>query len=268
MVYTPQEITALVGMLSAERLAKLTAISGSQQEALELHQQTLQLNSSTMVVVATVEIAIRNAVCQNLDVHFGTNTWLTAPPVHFSWRRTERDKISNAVDSAKRAEYSKLTQAQKSALDTLAYPTGRPPGTPHSQRSRARRNQISVSNGKVVAELTLYFWKRLFGPDYEQSLWRPTLKRLFPDKSISRANVASHLEVIYQTRNRLAHHEPVVGSRFLDTISAIEYIIQRLHQAAPSPDGALAKLVADDLRIAKSLHDALDRRLSSYVRTP
>ncbi len=268
MTYTPPEIAALVGMLSAERLAKLVAITGSQKEALEVHQQVLQLNSSTMVVVATVEIAIRNSVCDNLEAHFNVANWLTAPPVPFAWKRLEAGKVSQALDSAKRAEYSKLTQAQKAALDVVAFPAGRPPGTLHSHRARARRNHIPVSNGKVVAELTLYFWKRLFGPDYEQALWRPTLKRVFPDKAVRRADIASNLEVIYQARNRLAHHEPVVGVRFSNTVTAIEFIVRRLGQSTPSVASPLSKLVADDLQIAQLRHQELDRRLSAYKANP
>lgn len=87
-----------------------------------------------------------------------------------------------AVDSAKRAEYSKLSQAQKAALDALAYPAGRPANTSHLRRAKGRRRQLVVNEGKVIAELTLYFWKRLYGQEYDQSLWRTTLKRTFPDK--------------------------------------------------------------------------------------
>ncbi|QCI78960.1 hypothetical protein E6W36_03225 [Hankyongella ginsenosidimutans] len=122
----------------------------------------------------------------------------------------------------------KIEPSGKGALDALAYPYGRPANTTHAKRAKDRRKRIPVSTGKVVAELTLYFWKRLYGPEYEQTLWRPTLKRTFPDKRIKRADIASNLENIYQARNRLAHHEPVLHKRFNDTISSLRYIIERL----------------------------------------
>jgi hypothetical protein len=127
------------------------------QTAIELHQETLRLGASLMSVTATVEIALRNSVCENLSHHFGVPNWLLQPPVPFQWRLPEQKKITMALDSARRAEYSKLTQAQKGALDALAYPRGRPPNVSHLKRAQDRRRRITVTEGKIIAELTLYF---------------------------------------------------------------------------------------------------------------
>lgn len=169
-----------------------------------------------------------------------------------------------AHDSARRAEYSKLTHAQKHALDALAYPAGRPPSKSHLDRAKDRRKQIAVSDGKIIAELTLYFWKRLYGPEYDQSLWRTSLKRTFPDKKLSRANVAIQLERIYQARNRLAHHEPVLHRRFADTMQAIEFIVQHLDAAKPDKTTPLAKLLAGDIAKVMTEAEALHARLASH----
>ena len=82
----------------------------------------------------------------------------------------ENNAVKKAIDSARRAEYSKMTQAQKGALDVLAYPGGRPSNISHLKRAIDRRRQIAVPDGKVIAETTLYFWKRLYSTDYEQNL--------------------------------------------------------------------------------------------------
>ncbi len=153
-----------------------------------------------MAVTATIEIALRNSVCENLGHYFAVPNWLQQPPVAFQWKAPEASKIAQAIDSAKRGEYSKLCQADKGALDALTYPRGRPTNTSHLKRAKDRRNHISITEGKVIAELTLYFWKRLYGPDYDQTLWRTTLKRTFPNKSLTRAAVAPQLESIYQAR--------------------------------------------------------------------
>ena len=116
----------------------------------------------------------------------------------------------------------------------------------------------------MIAELTLYFWKRLYGPEYEQTLWRTTLKRTFPDKKISRAVVAVQLEHLYQSRNRLAHHEPVLHRRFVDTMAAIDFITQRLGVAAPRPHTPLANLLADDIADVRAKEGALRARLDSF----
>lgn len=258
------DVTALVSTLSPERLGNLVKLTGSQEAAIELHQETLRVCADLLVVTATVEIALRNSASENLSHHFGVPNWLSQPPVPFQWRRPEQDKVTLAVDGARRAEYAKLTQQQKAALDVLAYPNGRPAGTSHLKRAKDRRRQIQVTEGKVIAELTLYFWKRLYGPDYEQTLWRTALKRTFPDKKLPRADVAANLEVIYQARNRLAHHEPVLHSRFAATMKALTFVVERLGQPSPDKDAPLAKLLAPDMRKAQQTADTLHKRLAAF----
>ena len=172
--------------------------------------------------------------------------------------------VQKALDSARRAEYSKMTQAQKAALDARAYPHGRPPNTSHLKRAVDRRRQIAVSDGKFIAETTLYFWKRLYSADYEQTLWRTTLKKTFPNKALKRAQAADKIEDIYQARNRLAHHEPVLHKRFLDTITGIEFVADNLNATAPSKDTPLAKLITDDLQSIKNKANALHARLAGF----
>jgi hypothetical protein len=263
MSFLDQDVAALTVLLSPERLTSLTKLTGSARTAIELHQETLSLGSSLMNVIAVIEIALRNSVCENLSQHFETTAWLVHPPPPFRWRDQEKDKVAAALDSARRATYAKLTQAQKSALDGQAFPRGRPAHLSHLERTKAKHAQIIVTEGKVIAELTFYFWKRLFGPDYEQSLWRPSLKRTFPNKHLKRADVADHLEQIYQSRNRLAHHEPVLHTRFSSTMSAIQFLIEHLGTKAPSKDTPLARLLANEIAEvnvkAKALHDRLDR---------
>ena len=255
------DIAAIAALLSPERLAALTALTGSTRTAVELHQATLSLNADLMNVIAGIELSLRNSVCENLTVHFGAPGWLIRPTAPFQWKAIENGIVQKALDSARRAEYSKMTQAQKTALDARAFPQGRPANTSHLKRAVARRRQIPVSDGKVIAETTLYFWKRLYSSDYEQTLWRTTLKKTFPNKATKRAQVADKIEDIYQARNRLAHHEPVLHKRFRDTITAVEFVAENLGATAPSKDTPLAKLIADDLQSmtnkAKALHDRL-----------
>jgi hypothetical protein len=260
----PTELEHLKRLLSEERLKALVELTASDQAAVELHQDTLRLGTTLMVTIATIEIALRNSVYANLTTYFGLKNWLLQPPVPFQWQKQELGKVAMALDAAKRSEYAKLPQVEKHGLDLLAYPAGRPPHTSHLTRSKDRRKQIPVTNGKVVAELTFYFWKRLYGPEYEQSLWRTTLKKTFPFKKISRATVAINLELIYQTRNRLAHHEPVLRKRFEDTIRAIEFVVQHLEVQVPSIQSPLAKLLTNDMAEAKARHSALILKLDAF----
>jgi hypothetical protein len=256
------DIAAIAILLSPERLAALTALTGSTRTAIELHQQTLRLSASLMNVIASAELALRNTVCENLTAFFGSPEWLTHPPAPFQWRKTENDNARKALESARRSTYANMNQAEKTALDAKAFPSGRPLNTSHLQRAVQRRRQIVVSDGKIIAETTFYFWKRLYSPDYEQVLWRTALKRTFPNKRMKRAKVAENLEHIYQARNRLAHHEPVLHKRFRDTMTAIGFLSENMDATAPINDTPLAKLIAGDLEQvkekAKQLHDRLD----------
>lgn len=258
------DVAAVMVLLSPERLATLTTLTGSARTAIQLHQETLRLSASLMNVIASVELALRNTVCENLTVFFGAPGWLTHPPAPFQWKSIENNIAQKALDSARRAEYSKLPQLQKAVLDAKAFPHGRPSNTSHLKRAVARRRQIIVSDGKVIAETTFYFWKRLYSTDYEQALWRTTLKRTFPNKKTKRPHVAEKLEYIYQARNRLAHHEPVLHKRFTDTISAIEFVSENLTVATPSKDTPLAKLISGDLQSVKDQAKLLHDRLASF----
>jgi hypothetical protein len=266
MTGLPGEIQNIVKLLSEERLKALTTICGSAEKAIELHQDTLKLGSSMMFIIATVELAIRNSVSHNLNEHFGVKNWMVQPPVPFQWRKQELDKLTMALDSARKSEYAKLTQKQKHTLEQTVFPSGRAKNTSHLMRSKAIRKQIPVPGGKVIAELTFYFWKRLFGPDYEQTLWRTSLKKIFPNKGTSRAVVAVNLEIIYQTRNRLAHHEPVVNRRFRTAIQSIDYVIQNLGSSLPSEKTPLAKLLKNALEDVKKEHEILSEKIAVYKR--
>ena len=266
--FETDDLAALAVMLSPPRLSNLEQLSGSTATAIELHQETLRLGSALMTVIGTLEIALRNHVCENLAGYFGQPWWMTNPPHPFQWREMEKKKIAQALDNARRSEYAKLTQSEKAHLDTLAFPNGRPSGMLHRNKVKARRDHIQVSEGKVVAEITFHFWKRIYSPDYDHSLWRTTLKKTFPNRKLKRAEIADKLEHVYQARNRLAHHEPVLHRRFDDTVAAIQFISERLGELKPGPHAPLAKLIAPDLDRVISKAAKLHARLDAYRKPP
>jgi hypothetical protein len=258
------DIEAIKVLISTERLATLTKLTGEARIAVELHQETLNLGASLMCIIASIELALRNTVSENLTAYFNFAGWLTHPPSQFKWRAIENQNAQKAIDSARRSEYSKMNQAEKAALDIKAFPNGRPAHTTHMRRAMLRRKQIDVSDGKVIAETTMYFWKRLYSAEYEQTLWRTTLKKSFPNKKITRAIVAEKLEHIYQARNRLAHHEPVLYKRFDDTIEAISFLCKNLNHAVPTEYSPLAKLIDHDLDEVNKKAYQLHQRLQSF----
>ena len=264
MTIQQDEVQAIVALISEERLNALLELTGSPVDAITLHQDTLSLGASLMNITATIEIALRNTVCNNLEEYFSPESWLDYASLPFQWRHREKNNIGDAFKNARRAKYKKLSQDDKAALDLLAFPNGRPDGLSHRDRVMFRQKKIPVSDGSVIAELNLSFWKRLYAPDYDQALWRTTLKRTFPNKALRRPQIADQLEIIYQSRNRLAHHEPVLHKRYRDTISAIQFIVENMCFADKNPTSPLANLIADDMAKITVKADELHMKLDSY----
>lgn len=242
---TANDVQAIQSLLSAERLATFRTLttSGSDEDAIELHQTTMSLGVAIMAVTGLIEVSLRNAVCHAMVRSFQAPDWLRRPGLPFTWADLEDSSIKKAVRQAQRAAYSKMTNPQKAALDAMAYPQGLPPNIRHDKLVQRRQNTISVPDSQVVAQLTIHFWKRLFSDHYDRTLWKPALKEIFPNKTISRADVAAHLEVIYETRNRLAHLEPVYGSRLERISRSIDFITLNLGSRRPSDENPFAKLI-------------------------
>lgn len=255
-------------LLSLERLAPFIAIAGTEGDAIRLHNQCLCLSAALMPVIALTEIALRNAICERLRLKLGVPNWLTAPPAAaLVWRSSEKTNIASAVIHAQRAAYAKLTNTDKKALDVLAFPDGVRRGLGHAKRSKQRQSRIQVGIGQTVAQLTMFFWKRLFSDDYETSLWKPILRALFPNKRISRIDVAHHLEVIYQARNRIAHHEAIIGDRLDRLMESIEFINTNFGSKTPSKNAVLAQLTLPFRQPLEQEIDATKMLLDSFSMT-
>ena len=261
---TAEDTRRLSASLSVERLNKLIAITRDETIAVSSHQDTLGLNSHLMKIVATVEIALRNNIYNNIANYFGVANWLQQPPIALTLVDGDRKKIVSALDSAKRSEYAKKSQAEKAVLKASVFPNGKPPDIKPFKFVQKKRENIPVSDGKVIAELTFAFWKRLYSSEYEYQLWRPTLKRTFPNKNLKRSHVSAQLEVVYQMRNRLAHHEPVFGDRFRKLISAIKFVLLELDSKGQTMPRALEKLLAADIEDAVELHTKMEAVLTQY----
>jgi hypothetical protein len=237
------DIAHIALFISSERLAKFHEIAGSERDAIALHQHVLAVGAALAPILAMLEIAIRNTICEHLRTMFGAADWLQNPQLPFKWHDEETKLIKNAERHAQRAQYAKLSSPAKRALDAVAYPKGVPKGAKHETRVKARQLSIRVTSGQVVAQLTLYFWKRLFSDNYETSLWKPSLRQIFPNKRLGRTDVSDRLEVIYQARNRVAHHEPIYDDRLEELLRAIDFLCLNFCSRRPSDETPLGKLL-------------------------
>lgn len=73
-----------------------------------------------------------------------------------------------------------------------------------------RKKGQAVTPGRIVSELTFGFWVKLTGRVYEDDLWVPHLSRIFPIR-LTRPVVHERLVLLKTLRNRIAHHERIIG---------------------------------------------------------
>src|SRR5262249_1416017 len=82
-------------------------------------------------------------------------------------------------------------------------------------RDRATQEGRVETPGRVVAELSLGFWRYLLTTYYDGTLWRDTLYRAFPGQARRRV-VHDAAKVVHRCRNRIAHQEPIFNKPVAD----------------------------------------------------
>ena len=95
-------------------------------------------------------------------------------------------------------------------------------------REKIAGRGYNITPAHMVAELTFGFWVRLTASVYEKTIWVKHLYKIFPVR-LKRKQLFQRLDTIKQLRNRIAHHERIVGRRDLpkeyeDTLEAIKWM--------------------------------------------
>lgn len=214
--------------ISNERLSTFQEFTSNEDRAIALHNHTLQLGSSIMSMIALFELAFRNSTNKQLSERFGDINWLISEDSFVPLKQVELGLVGGAKRQAQKAVYSKLTNREKAALDGQAFPNGVPNGIKHDTRVKARQKTLQVTHGQVIAQTTFAFWKRLYAHHYEGVLWKPCLKKVFPQKTLKRTDISSSLEVVYAARNRVAHHEPIYGARLGEVMHSLSFLRENL----------------------------------------
>jgi len=171
MASDPIDDPAIPGLISPGRLSTyLASTGGDKRQAVRLYAWNVAASAALWGDFNVLEIALRNALNDQLTVAAGQADWWNASiPFH-------------------RFEVTRLTQA----VHEVTTEKGR-----------------SATPGHVVAELSLGFWTGLLGNKYHQRLWVPFLQHAFPHMIGTRRALHADLERLRRLRNRVAHHEPV-----------------------------------------------------------
>ncbi|NLG54382.1 MAG: hypothetical protein GX542_01825 [Rhodococcus sp.] len=182
--------TELTRLLNSDRLATyLDECQGKQDRALRLYAWNIEVASAFWGSFNVLEIALRNAIHNELSTLAGQENWWNAP---IGLHQFEHDRVTAATSAARRAKGA------------------------------------SVLPGHIVAELSFGFWTGLIANKYHQRLWVPALHAAFPHLIGPRRELHRKQETLRKLRNRIAHHEPIFArnlqadhSRLLDILGAI-----------------------------------------------
>lgn len=90
----------------------------------------------------------------------------------------------------------------------------------------ASKNSAAPKSGKVIAELSFGFWTGVTSKIYEKNLWVPHLYKAFPSYPVNRQVLCGRLKDIRNLRNRIAHHEPILGNHLEEEYENILEIIR------------------------------------------
>ncbi|MFZ7088787.1 Abi family protein [Curtobacterium sp. RRHDQ10] len=170
----------------------LRAAGHDQDRARRLYDWNARLAGAFLQDLAHLEVGLRNAYDRALQGALigGDSHWsepgTTEALFPVDMRRSRASGTPRDVNAIARRRVAE-------AVDRARAPDGgRPP------------------SGKVVAEFTFGFWTMLTSDRLERSIWRPHLHTAYGPRS-HRDEIRDALEALRRFRNRVAHHECILG---------------------------------------------------------
>ncbi|MDB5396675.1 MAG: hypothetical protein JWM91_4181 [Rhodospirillales bacterium] len=167
------DIAALEKALSLERFSRYLAwANGDRARAVELYTLNTRLSEALYTPLQALEVSLRNRIHTVISEAVNDH-WFDEP------------------------EFQKGRQAEQLEKAKADLAEERKPAEP----------------GRVVAALTFGYWTGFFGAAYD-AFWRDTLYQIAirPNgKRLSRKDFSKPITPIRILRNRIAHHEPILG---------------------------------------------------------
>lgn len=196
-----------------------------------------QVAGSFWPTVALVEVLVRNAMNDALCDYFGVqheDGW------HTLVRDGEQSVLSTAEGKDLKDRYILLTHR-----DYLAF-------AQKLNEIQRKARSSAVSGDYFVGKVSLGMWLSLLNNgdsspghgylNYEQTLWAPCLVDAFPNYSGKRSQLRDELNQFTKLRNRIAHHEHLLGRHNLDRDSKM------LIRIAGYIDEQVAEVIRDNNR--------------------
>lgn len=167
-----EELLRLEGLLSPERIGPYRLVTADRiDDAMNLYRWNANAAALTFVCLGNLEVLLRNALSGRLSEMTPAGT-----PWYVHYRSVLTEKAVGDLDRA----LDRLTEKRK-----------------------------TVTDGRVVAELNLSFWRFLLTPRYSRTLWTPGLSKALPHAGLTLSTISQQVAKVYDLRNRIAHHEPI-----------------------------------------------------------
>jgi hypothetical protein len=170
------EIAAISVAISPDRFnTYLTAAGHSHERALKLYVWNAQLGEAFHTPIQAAEVALRNSINLALSNIYTPNWW----------------ECKNLFDL--------LDEERKGDLTTVL--------------RRIRNRGQELYTGQVVAGLSFGFWVGILDGRYNPPVWGSQLRKAFPSFPAGRSRKSLHVSVrnVATLRNRISHHEPLIG---------------------------------------------------------
>lgn len=185
--------------LSAARIGTYESMIGGAaglpqtEKALRLYMWNAQISAAFFVPLHVCEVVTRNAVADVIETVYGAR---------WPWSVGFERSLPIPVHGYK----------------------------PKDDLISGRRNQQTT--GKVIPELKFVFWQKMLTGRFDNRLWNNHILTAFPhaaaqgmNAALLRQNLYNDLETVRKLRNRIAHHEPIIGRNLLDDFSTIKRLV-------------------------------------------
>lgn len=168
--------------VSHERLDRYEqrGISGGDSNLTVHYAWNIALAESLYPSLQFLEVVLRNSVHDALSNAYGTPLWWDQANFLNAWGLNEVARVKASIQKDKK----------------------------------------TITEGRIVAELTFGFWTALFAPRYEPKVWNKINKKVFlglKKHERVRGRFQGKLNRLRQLRNKVFHHEPIWHFRTLGT---------------------------------------------------
>jgi hypothetical protein len=186
----PEDAHALYQTISHERLGTYVIHAGhDHQRALRLYLWNAQLGEAFHLPMQAAEVGLRNRVNNGLTSRFGSEWWNT-------------QEFNVIIDADRRRDLE------------IVY-------------GRIRNRRLPLVTGQIVAGLSFGFWVGLLDGRYNPPLWGKHLRTAFPNlpTTRSRKSLQKAASRVAWVRNRISHHEPIIGLDLLKEYATISDLL-------------------------------------------